>query len=57
MIYNISFKSYKDGEVVEEGFDTVRALDLNDALRQADGILDLSECDKVELTANKLSLK
>ncbi len=57
MIWSIIFNIYKNNEIVEEGFDTAMAQDLSHALQEVDTILDLKDCDKIELTIVKTTLK
>lgn len=52
-MYNIIFKTYKDNEVQEEGFDTSFAHDLDHALLELDSAFDTVDIDKVELTIVK----
>lgn len=53
-MWNIDFKTYTNGELIESGFETSYAQDLSHALQEADTILDLQDCDKVVIQINKL---
>tara|TARA_R110002167_G_scaffold284737_2_gene489880 strand:+ start:17020 stop:17190 length:171 start_codon:yes stop_codon:yes gene_type:complete len=56
-MWNISFKIYRDGILYEEGFETSTAHDISHALQEADTILDLDGCDRIELIINRISFK
>lgn len=52
-MYNIIFKTYKNNEIQEEGFDTSFAHDLDHALLELDSAFDTTDIDKIELTITK----
>lgn len=56
-MWNIDFKTYRNGELIEYGFETSYAQDLSHALQEADTILDLQDCDKVVIQINKIEFK
>ena len=58
MIWNIMFKTYdKKGVVVEEGFETSTAHDIDHAMQEANTMLDLDGVERIEILINSLTLK
>ena len=53
-MWNISFKTYNNGEIQEEGVDTSFAHDLDHCLLEIDSAFDTIDIDKVELIITKI---
>ena len=55
-MWNMSFKTYINNEVKEEGFETSIAHDINHVIQEIDTMFDFSNVDKVEIKINKINL-
>ena len=55
-MWNIDFKTYREGQLIQEGFETSYAHDISHALQDADTVLDLDGIDSIEIKINNFKL-